>query len=1056
MKLYIWILLTVMLILLIVGMLAAPSPHAPGHDGAHGSTHEWPDDLVERNNLGVGLMGMFKYPEAVDAFADVVADYPDAIDVRVNLAIATLNGQEDGDEARAMEIVDGVLADAPEHLRAHYVAGLLRLYAGEQDAARQHFMFVAERDPSDAFAQYYVGQCLMNSREFAPSLAHLERAIELDPYLRSAYYAASRVALRNDQEAKSKEYSEAFQRLEPNPRARLVEFKYTKMGPKGAAITVGDDAHADEPAPMPEGPVFADAVPLLRDDTPYLPHHFTACDIDADGDVDLFAPGVLVLQDAKNAVFLNDGTNQFSIDLDHPLARIAGVNTALWGDVQNDGTTDVYLCRSGANQLWIQAEDGSWSDQTESFGVANASFNTIDGAMVDADHDGDLDIFCVNADGPNELLNNNLDGTFRPIAQEQGLADAQYRSSRQVLFADLDADRDLDIIIVNGGAPNEVFMNDRLWSYRPATGMDSFTNASIDAAAVVDLDADGRVELYGLTADGILRWSCDDGTTWTQSEGPALIVRPGELPSMLVPVDTDGDGVMEARSDGQYVVLDAVRGPARVFASQEEPRWMIEHPGSGRHAFLAMSFSGREDAGQSMRSNASGIGTLFDVRIDRQWVAASTLRQGTGPGQSLQPVVIGLNGHDRADFISIDWSDGVFQSEVNLAAGVRHDIVEEQRQLSSCPVLFAWNGTKYEFVTDLLGVGGIGYAIGPGEYAEPRPWENVMLPANLLQPKDGVFVLKLSEPMEEACYLDRVTLVAYDVPNDVVMTLDERMQIGGPAPTGQPVFGSSMVFASRAVNDRGEDITAAIRTVDHTAAPIPALDARFIGRLDREHVITMEFDRPLDAAAGRQVLVIDGWVEYPYSQTMFSAWQAGATYDAITVEARIDDAATGGERWVTLLEQFGYPAGMTRQMSVPLDGLSDLPPVLGLRLRTNQEIYVDRVGVMTATPGPAGVRVHECALRAASLRQTGFAERIAQPQRRPDYDYARRAPFWNTRYQTGRYTSIGACTPLVENADNALAIFGPGEEIHLEFDADLPACGETSTRFFVLETVGWC
>mgnify|MGYP000028259003 CR=1 FL=1 len=36
----------------------------------------------------------------------------------------------------------------------------------------------------------------------------------------------------------------------------------------------------------------------------------------------------------------------------------------------------------------------------------------------------------------------------------------------------------------------------------------------------------------------------------------------------------------------------------------------------------------------------------------------------------------------------------------------------------------------------LIGVGGIGYAVGPGEYAPPRPWENLLLPAGLARPTD--------------------------------------------------------------------------------------------------------------------------------------------------------------------------------------------------------------------------------------------------------------------------------------------------------------------------------
>jgi len=45
---------------------------------------------------------------------------------------------------------------------------------------------------------------------------------------------------------------------------------------------------------------------------------------------------------------------------------------------------------------------------------------------------------------------------------------------------------------------------------------------------------------------------------------------------------------------------------------------------------------------------------------------------------------------------------------------------------------------------------------------------------------------------------------------------------------------------------------------------------------------------------------------------------------------------------------------------------------------------------------------------------------------------------------------------LVAEKDDAVAIFGPGEEVHLEFAAPPEGAPEGWTRRLVLETRGWC
>ena len=214
------------------------------------------------------------------------------------------------------------------------------------------------------------------------------------------------------------------------------------------------------------------------------------------------------------------------------------------------------------------------------------------------------------------------------------------------------------------------------------------------------------------------------------------------------------------------------------------------------------------------------------------------------------------------------------------------------------------------------------------------------------------------------------------------------------------------------------------------------------------HSLELTFAAPLDRGPGRPVLMIDGWVEYPYAQTVFAAWQSGSTFDAPTLEAR---DASG--RWHVVAPEFGYPAGMPRRMALPLPTLPR--GTVALRLRTTQEIYWDRLAVVYSEPAP-DVLVRTASLTSATLRDAGFATRTTGPQRTPSDDYGRRVPLLDTRHPRGWYTRFGPVDALVGAADQAVAVFGPGEEIQLEFEAPTEATRAGWTRRVVLRTSGWC
>jgi len=304
------------------------------------------------------------------------------------------------------------------------------------------------------------------------------------------------------------------------------------------------------------------------------------------------------------------------------------------------------------------------------------------------------------------------------------------------VVGDLDGDRDADIIVVKADAPHDVLINDRTWQYHRGQAFSRFASAEMTAAVAGDLDAGAHPVVYSSDRSGVTRWSRASSGTWE----PQLVAGTGILArsAQLALADVDGDGRLDligTRSDGRWqadtladggsatplfdeqgpavagwalVVFDPTRGPSIVAVPADGAASpLMWQPGAGRFPFVSLSLSGRDRSSAQIRSNVSGIGTQVAARAASRWTVLSTYREQSGVGQSLQPLAFGTGGAPALDFVSITWSDGVFQSELGIAPGGIRRIEETQRQLSSCPVLFAFDGTRFAFVTDVLGVGGM-------------------------------------------------------------------------------------------------------------------------------------------------------------------------------------------------------------------------------------------------------------------------------------------------------------------------------------------------------------
>lgn len=167
-------------------------------------------------------------------------------------------------------------------------------------------------------------------------------------------------------------------------------------------------------------------------------------------------------------------------DVDHPLGleflhrnsptsqkyliETMGGGIALF-DYNNDGLLDIFVVNSGRltdrmtspedfdrhdpkywNRLYRQNRDGSFTDVTESAGLANAGDGNygMGVAAADYDNDGYTDLY-VTSYGKNILYHNNGDGTFTDVTQKAGVAAGGWSVSAG--FFDYDNDGRLDLFV---------------------------------------------------------------------------------------------------------------------------------------------------------------------------------------------------------------------------------------------------------------------------------------------------------------------------------------------------------------------------------------------------------------------------------------------------------------------------------------------------------------------------------------------------------------------------------------------------------------------------------
>ena len=1016
------------------------------------------EDAYRANNLGLAYLEQYDYPAAVTSFERALQAAPDLATARLNLALALFYS---GHLDRARQAAEVARERLPERAHPHYLLGLIARDADRSGDALAHFQAVRQIDSKDVGTAINIGQVHLQEGRYAEAREAFSAAVSAEPFNVTAAYGLATALIRSGAREEGAAAMGRFGRLRDSGYATTHSRNYLEQGryAEGIPSTGAEPGLVDERVPdvtFRPGPITGSAEAAAG------PFHVTLVDYDKDGDLDL------LLGHSKGVRLLRNETGGFNdVTVASGLGDAAAASV-LAGDYDNDGLTDVSLLTERGVVLFRQAPAGRFNPIT----AKGLDYPHPAGAAcwLDADHDGDLDLYVGGASSaaPSRLFRNNGNGTFADITDAAGLALAAPVVG--AVATDYDNRRDVDLVIGTTDRGPLLFRNLRDGKFGEAAGAvglalsgaggaiaagdvnkDTFTDfffaaaqkhalalsdgrgtfaASTDldqvrdarAAQFVDYDNDGVLDLVAATGAGI-RVVRNLGSRWMDVSARAVGDEKGGADAgvrSLATGDLDGDGDVDVVTGGERLTF-----------------W--RNDGGSRHRSVRTELAARV-------SNRSAVGAKVEIR------AGSLLQKlevyASSPAPAPADLVFGIGDRPTIDVVRVLWPAGILQSELAepppppsaAGRGITIAIEELDRKPSSCPYLYTWNGERFEFITDFLGGGELGYWLAPGLRNTPDPDEYVRIDGTRLTPRDGRYELRITNELEEALFLDRTQLVVIDHPANVEVHPAEGMA-AAPRPF-KLYYAAGAVSPLAAADDHGHDVLDRIMALDRRYPDDFPLER--IRGYAAPHALTLTLP-----PGGGRLLLLTGWTDYAFSSDNVAAHQAHLPFSPPALE--IKDA---GGRWRVAVDNIGFPVG--RPQTIVVD-LSDLPASMReVRIKTSMRVYWDWVRV---------ARSHEAAATpltrleplSADLRWRGFSAEATPDGREPyGYDYQRVSPTSPWKLLPGRYTREGDVRELLASTDDRFVIARPGDEIALNFDARaLPNLRAGWTRTFLLYADGF-
>jgi len=352
----------------------------------------------------------------------------------------------------------------------------------------------------------------------------------------------------------------------------------------------------------------------------------------------------------------------------------------------------------------------------------------------------------------------------------------------------------------------------------------------------------------------------------------------------------------------------------------------------------------------------------------------------------------------------------------------RNRILDTQNgNFGSCPFLFLWNGSAFDYYTDVAGE-----PLGIPLF-KTQKYESGIYELGDFKSDEGTYSLKLREVAPESDYVDEMKLIAVDVPEGYsVLNTWSYTYLNNQAPEKGFMTIHEPISPVAATDSYGNDVLAQVSEKD--GVPVPTYDKTM-------NPIVLDFGEIENPQYAK--LIMTGWAAYEFNPD-------SPVQEYLLLETMGPDGA-----W-TASKTFGHFIGDSRTL---VFDISDVLKQNDTRMRitaghSKYEVHlVDQVLLDDSEPVDFSVTYLEPST--AELRWGGSTPyEYATTEHRHIGVRDEQHPDDVDALMYGSFTKYGDVGPLLAEADDMFAVMRHGDELLLEFE-DIPQDEGTSRVVFL-------